>query len=104
MNATLAQPTPFAGIRATTRRLAAAIAVPAVIFAVTRLGLVLVVYLGLAILPRDWGHGQFWRSNPTNLLLDGWARWDAGFYHDIAVHGYTNLPNVLQQRDVAFFP
>ncbi|MFQ5855726.1 MAG: glycosyltransferase family 39 protein [Anaerolineae bacterium] len=37
--------------------------------------------------------------------MDGWVRWDAGWYYDIAERGYTNVPrNEQGQRDTAFFP
>jgi Mannosyltransferase (PIG-V) len=78
-------------------------AVPLGVFAASRVGLGLLMYLSLALLPmRD---GTFWRAYPDNLLLDGWVRWDAAWYRDIAEHGYTNTPSHEQfQRDTAFFP
>lgn len=45
-----------------------------------------------------------WRGAPGNLFIDGWARWDSGWYKKIAEVGYNNLPNEAGQRDTAFFP
>jgi hypothetical protein len=86
-----------------TRSWVAANAAPLGVFAASRAGLCLLMYLSLALLPaRD---GAFWRAYPENLLLDGWVRWDAAWYYDIAAQGYTNMPVHEQvQRDTAFFP
>lgn len=63
----------------------------------------MLAYLSLLLLPRDWA-GQ-WRAYPGNLFLDGWARWDSGWFHEIAQNGYTNIPRgELGQQDTAFFP
>jgi hypothetical protein len=35
-------------------------------------------------------------------LIDGWVRWDGGWYVDIAQHGYTYVPD--RMSSVAFFP
>jgi hypothetical protein len=43
--------------------------------------------------------GPFWPNAPTVL---GWVRFDAGWYADIARHGYAYTPG--QQSRVAFFP
>jgi len=77
--------------------------VPLGVFAASRAGLGLLMYLSLALLPMR--AGTFWRAYPDNLLLDGWVRWDAAWYRDIAEHGYTNMPShEAFQRDTAFFP
>jgi len=47
-----------------------------------------------AIRPGPLPHGFGW--------LDGWVRWDAGWYHSVAAHGYSNHPG--RQSSVAFFP
>jgi hypothetical protein len=39
-----------------------------------------------------------------NLFLDGWARWDASWYRDIAENGYSDQPRTSQQLNVVFFP
>jgi hypothetical protein len=45
--------------------------------------------------------GQF---SPINLL-DMWARWDSGWYLDIALNGYAlRGPIETTQSNVAFFP
>jgi hypothetical protein len=72
------------------------------VFAVTRGGLVLLMFLSLAALPLVTD--DVWRGAPDNVFLDGWARWDAGWYRLIALEGYTNKPNEAGQRDTAFFP
>jgi Dolichyl-phosphate-mannose-protein mannosyltransferase len=88
------------------RRWVAENAVPLGVFAVTRLGLCLLVYFSLVLLPMK--DPNLWRGYPQNLFVDGWARWDAGWYRDIADRGYTNSPKVEAgqegQRDTAFFP
>jgi hypothetical protein len=53
-----------------------------------------------------WGMlmvGTTVRTTP-NLFLDGWFRWDALYYLQIAERGYTNVPNALLQRDTNFWP
>ena len=53
---------------------------------------------------RDSGGGP-WRGFPTNLWLDGWARWDAGWYEHIAKHGYVDQAvGPAGQRNLAFYP
>ena len=78
--------------------------VPLSVFVISRLSLFIVVYLSLILLPMSEEQGT-WRAYPQNLFLDGWMRWDSGWYYDIAEHGYDNLPrNEEGQRDTAFFP
>lgn len=43
-----------------------------------------------------------WFAFRTRPWLDGWARWDAGWYWGIARHGYSIRPGL--QSSVAFFP
>lgn len=53
----------------------------------------------------SWGAAGVERMNPTvpdALLFRGWARWDAGWYAEIAQNGYWYQPG--QQSPVAFFP
>lgn len=39
------------------------------------------------------------------MLLNGWTRWDAGWYAHIAENGYSDQPlNDQGQRNVVFFP
>src|SRR3989338_4434316 len=91
-----AQPKPF-------RHLWVALREPLMIFLVNRLGLILLVYLSLVMIPVGLPPGV-WRAYPENLVLDGWFRWDSGWYARIAQHGYNNAPNAYCQRDTAFFP
>lgn len=43
-----------------------------------------------------------WFAFRTRPWLDGWARWDAGWYWGISRHGYSIRPG--EQSSVAFFP
>jgi hypothetical protein len=75
---------------------------PLAIILVSRIGLILFAYLGLALLP-------FGRTpsvaEPGNLLLDGWVKWDSFWFAQIARDGYTNRPvDASGQRDVVDFP
>jgi len=54
--------------------------------------LIVVVYIGLALIPIADGQG-LWRNFEHNLFLDGFARWDSGWYFHIAEKGFTNIPN-----------
>jgi hypothetical protein len=81
----------------------AAYAAPLQIFIVTRAGLCLLAYLSLIFLPVPSAGLE--RGFPNNLFLDGWTRWDAAWYRDIAEQGYSNIPkHEGVQRDTAFFP
>jgi Gpi18-like mannosyltransferase len=79
---------------------------PLGVFVVSRVGLAVLTYLSLVLLPLNADLGvDIPRSFPNNLLLDGWSRWDAGWYRQIAENGYSNQPlNDQGQRNVAFFP
>jgi mannosyltransferase PIG-V len=84
---------------------------PLLVFAVTRGALFLLTYLSLAVLPLNpdpsvaTPAGGPWRGFPTNLWLDGWARWDAGWYEHIAIHGYVDeAVGTAGQRNLAFYP
>jgi hypothetical protein len=65
-----------------------------------RLALFSFVYMGLVI-ERAVSHP--WRAFPKNLFLDGWFRWDSGWYLRIAQDGYKPIPHDLQQP-TNFFP
>jgi hypothetical protein len=70
----------------------------------SRLGLFAVVYLSLVFIPMRVGDG-LWRDFKHNLFIDGWTRFDAGWYASIAEKGYTNIAiNAAEQHDTAFFP
>jgi hypothetical protein len=84
---------------------------PLLVFALTRGGLFLLAYLSLVVLPLNpdpsiaTPQGGPWRGFPDNLWLDGWARWDAGWYRHIATHGYVDqIVGPTGQRNVAFYP
>jgi len=68
-----------------------------------RLTLFLLVFLALSLFPHLLVPGAC-VTNPQHPIFDGWIRWDAGWYHQIASTGYDNLPNGEGQRDTAFFP
>ena len=70
---------------------------------VSRVALLVSVYLGLALVPLADGEG-LWKTFEDNIFLDGFARWDSGWYFQIAEKGYSNIPNLQGQRDTAFFP
>lgn len=86
------------------RRLALArwLWMPACAFTITRLGIALIAYLAVALLPES--SPPPYHLRPTdNVLLDVFgSRWDTGFYVSIAEEGYAfqgvDLPSV------AFFP
>lgn len=73
---------------------------------VSRLALFFANWFSLRILPRlPFYDGQ--RADwflPQTPLLDGWARWDAAHYINVALNGYgMDDPEQMGQR-VAFFP
>lgn len=72
----------------------------------SRISLFLLAYLSLIFIPLNSDPNiGLWRVFPNNLFLDGWARWDAGWYVNIAENGYLNQPlNSQGQKNVVFFP
>ncbi|HEY1628241.1 MAG TPA: mannosyltransferase family protein [Tepidisphaeraceae bacterium] len=75
---------------------------PLAIILTSRVGLILLAYLGLALLPAGRTPA---RAEPGNLLLDGWVKWDSFWYAQIAREGYTNKPiDASQQRDTGDLP
>ena len=69
-----------------------------------RVALFAMSYAGLSFFPVNAGD-SIWRGLQHNAIFDGFTRWDAGWYRDIAEKGYTNLPQpVSGQRDTAFWP
>ncbi len=76
---------------------------PLGIFFVTRLGLVLVVFLG-ATLMSGQTPATGWDSHPENLLVNGWARWDSGWYNEIASNGYVAGRRPNGEQSAVFFP
>ena len=65
--------------------------------------LVLFVVAGLSVeyLSLNLGAGT-WRAFPTMPFLDGWARWDSGWFNNIAENGY--FFDKTGASSVAFFP
>jgi Gpi18-like mannosyltransferase len=72
------------------------------VFFISRIGLFLLAYLSLVFIPAIISPPQ-WQGHPDNLFLDGWSRWDSGWYMAIAEFGYQNTPSEFGQ-DTAFFP
>jgi len=58
-----------------------------------RLALFLLVFLGLSV---NHTVSHPWRAFPHNLLLDGWFRWDSGWYLRIVQTGYNFTPGEVQ--------
>lgn len=76
---------------------------PVMLFAVTRLGIFLVAYLGAGLIANGSNPPPYHLRGTENVLLDVFgSRWDTGFYVSIAEEGYkyegVPLPSV------AFFP
>ena len=68
-------------------------------FAATRVVLFVFAWVSLRFkLPAP----QFWQAFPNALYLDGWARWDSGWYESIANDGYRYTPG--HACNVNFFP
>jgi len=59
-----------------------------------RLALFLLVYLGLVL---DGNVDHPLRPFLKNLFLDGWFRWDSGWYLWIVEQGYKDVPDNVQQ-------
>lgn len=75
---------------------------PLLAFLISRLGLFLLVYVSLIVLPMRTSEG-LWRAFPQNLFLDGWSRWDSGWYINIAQYGYSDTVHNVY-LNTAFFP
>ncbi|VAW30903.1 hypothetical protein MNBD_CHLOROFLEXI01-1821, partial [hydrothermal vent metagenome] len=76
---------------------------PLLVFVVTRLGVMLIAYLAVPLLPDATSPPPYHLRGTENILLDVFAsRWDTGFYVSIVEEGYffqgVPLPSV------AFFP
>jgi len=74
---------------------------PTFVFLVTRLGLLVLAYLAVALV-----HGRFsgeYHTAPGNVFLDVWGgRWDSGFYLNIATEGYAFPKDHF--ANIAFLP
>jgi hypothetical protein len=77
-------------------------AVPIRAFVLSRVGLFVFVYIMLVLFPARGGKG-YWHAFPKNRFLDGWTRFDAGWYVRVAKFGYKNIPTKNGQ-DTNFFP
>jgi len=83
--------------------------------AVSRAALIIVAWLGLHLLQvhldgtkwevandGDWHYVTEHLSPNSYPFINMWARWDGGWYLQIAQHGYRFVPT--EQSNVAFFP
>lgn len=75
---------------------------PLVVFVAVSAALVVVVWATGQYLPRWSGAGPPDPAIPAGAWLEGWVRWDAGWYLAIANDGYFYLPG--SQSSIAFFP
>ena len=71
------------------------------VFVSSRLLVAMAALIGQMILPMPEGEG-FYRIHPENPILDAAARWDSGFYLEIANAGYRF--SLGEISNVAFFP
>ena len=71
------------------------------VFVSSRLLVAMAALIGQMILPMPQAEG-FYRTHPENLMLDAAARWDSGFYLEIANIGYHF--SLGEISNVAFFP
>lgn len=78
---------------------------PLVVAIVGRGGIFFLAYISLALMPLNADpNTTTWNLFGNNQLLNGWARWDAGWYKAIAEQGYSAIPLIEEQRNVVFFP
>lgn len=68
----------------------------------TRLGVLVVGYLAVVTIGYEPGTERFRVSDNEFVNLP--ARWDAGWYRDIATNGYRWDGNPLREQNVVFFP
>jgi hypothetical protein len=74
---------------------------PALVFVAVGAVVWLVTFVAAETLPRDYLFPRL--AHPSGgPLVDMWMRWDAGWYREIARHGYRYYPGV--QSSVAYFP
>jgi hypothetical protein len=64
--------------------------------------LVLWAVVGLSVAQLPWSSHPRLGYFPGRPWLEGWVQWDAGWYRQIAEHGYSYVPG--RQSAVAFFP
>jgi Mannosyltransferase (PIG-V) len=76
---------------------------PALVFAVTRLGIILVIYFGEPIIADNPVTPPYHLRGDVNVIIDTLgSRWDTGFYVSIVEEGYKYRGVVLPS--VPFFP
>ena len=91
-------------LRVRLRFLAAVAGMPPVVnvaYLSSRLGLLLVGWIGLQFFPPPWESAIDWLAFRDYLWLDGWARLDSGWYLSVS-EGYSFREGA--QSNVAFFP
>lgn len=69
-------------------------------FLASRAAVFAVAWISLVVAPIT--DTKLWRAFPTCPALDGWARWDSGWYAGIALRGYNYTPGTWS--NVNFFP
>jgi len=76
------------------------------VWAITRLVLLIAVYCAQIQLPVKASELPLWDAFPGNPVLNGWVRWDSGWYAAIADRGYPDPEQIVQgqPRSTAFFP
>jgi Gpi18-like mannosyltransferase len=79
-----------------------AVSYPVILYIGLRLLLFLFGYFGMVVLATKQGDA-LWSAFYGNQFLDGWVRWDSGWYSDIVAHGYSYHP-LPDASNVAFFP
>jgi hypothetical protein len=74
-------------------------------YLLSRVALFLLVWFNLVSSPLELTEGQ-WQAFPQTLWLDGWVRWDSGWYAPIAMDGYIDPADLEpdKPRNTAFFP
>ncbi len=68
---------------------------------ISRLALFAFAWIGLSLVAPE-PSPDHWRQFADLLALDGWARWDSGWYASVALDGYSWIPG--QACNVNFFP
>ena len=73
---------------------------PLLVFAASRLAVLVVPFLTLGLVPTHDG-----KAPPANLLIDAWIHWDAGWYLAIVQNGYwLDSDPMTSAQSPAFFP
>jgi hypothetical protein len=85
------------------RRVVTTVPFPVLVFLAVACGLVIVVWASTAWFDRHPGYPVEQASFAGSAVLEGWYRFDGGWYRFIADNGYF-FNDVTQQSPVAFFP